>query len=101
MTDYDEERWWKISGSNLQAKYGYGTQEDAEEYADMLNRQGYGPGWEASEADDYDEDKRNDGLTLAEEISPDEIDYDAGPIDSSPGYRASMQDAGRGRLLGW
>lgn len=28
-----------------------------------------------------------------------EVDMDAGPIEGSPGYRASLKGAGRGRLL--
>lgn len=31
-------RWWKFGGSNLQAVYGWGTREQAEEYAHYLNR---------------------------------------------------------------
>jgi len=38
MTTANVERWWMFGGSNLQAQYGYGTEAEANYYAEKLNR---------------------------------------------------------------
>lgn len=66
MTEY---RWWTIAGSQG-ALHGYGTEEEADEYARLLDeRDGLEVGlWVSSECDDYDEDARDDGFDLESEI---------------------------------
>jgi hypothetical protein len=34
----DDDQWWKFSGDNLQARYGYGTHAEAVQYCEILNR---------------------------------------------------------------
>ncbi len=63
------EQWWRIGGSNLQAQYGWGTEDEAEEFCRRLNQDRDNNLYAHEEYPDYDEASRDDGIDLQEELA--------------------------------
>lgn len=66
------DRWWKFGGSNLQPIYGYGTEAEADRYADYLNRDRDINCYQVDSVDDPDAlarlDEGNEGFAISEEL---------------------------------
>lgn len=80
------ERWWRICAYNQTAEYGYGTRQEAEQYADFLDRRDgreinlhTAEPVEPDEAAELDADnppQRDDGFNLADAIGEIQQDDD-------------------------
>jgi hypothetical protein len=69
----DQQNWYEFTAYNAQAIYGFGTEQEADGYSDILNRgreinvYGYRPMTEA-EAAPFNSGDRTDGFNLDEEL---------------------------------
>jgi len=67
--------WFEFGASNEQARYGYGTQAEADKYLDILNEKRVVNVYWADPLDDYHAEKvlrlhdRNDVMNLDDELA--------------------------------
>ena len=73
--DTTQELWWEMVAYNTESLYGYGTEDEAREWAKHLNRGkeinlfSPEPLDDEKAIDDLNDGKRNDGVNLADELA--------------------------------
>ena len=64
-----EPQWWAFSGSNLQSRYGYGSESQALRYLGTINKDREINLYGYTDATGYDESVRDDGFDLFAELT--------------------------------